>query len=148
LNGQSYYLLQLPAGPGGFTPGGGDESKKQWFIRIAGLNESQYLQPAPDDFNLSPNGLSNTVFGQMLPFKFAGYFDIRNSTATVTQNYALDASSGAPPVQLFAAPYSFLLQGGSTRFQIVFHSTSLDNPISCGSGVSCFSTVLIYKVLP
>jgi dolichyl-diphosphooligosaccharide--protein glycosyltransferase len=148
LNGQSYYLLQLPAGPGGFTPGGGDESKKQWFIRIAGLNESQYLQPAPDDFNLSPNGLSNTVFGQMLPFKFAGYFDLRNQTATVTQNYALDPNTGAPPVQLFAAPYSFLLQGGSTRFQIVFHSTSLDNPISCGSGVNCFSTVLIYKVLP
>ena len=84
----------------------------------------------------------------MLPFKFAGYFDIRNQTATVTQNYALDPNSGAPPVQLFASPYSFLLQGGSTRFQIVFHSTSLDNPISCGSGVSCFSTVLIYKVLP
>ncbi|MGH9920018.1 MAG: hypothetical protein ACRD6W_14275, partial [Nitrososphaerales archaeon] len=31
INGVSYYALQLPAGSG-FTPGGGDESKKQWFI--------------------------------------------------------------------------------------------------------------------
>ena len=82
LSGTSYYVLQLPSG-GGFTPGGGDESKKQWFIRIAGLNETDYLWPSPDDFNLTPAGL-NTVFGQMLPFEFAGYYDIYNSSATVT----------------------------------------------------------------
>jgi dolichyl-diphosphooligosaccharide---protein glycosyltransferase len=144
LSGTSYYLLQLPAG-GGFTPGGGDESKKQWFIRIAGLNESQFLWPSPDDFNLSPTGL-NTVFGQMLPFQFAGYFDLQNQTAAVTPNYALDRSTGAPPLQLFYAPYSPLLNGGTSPFQIVFHSSSIDNPLACGTGVSCFSTVLIYKV--
>ena len=63
-------MLQIPAGSG-FTAGGGDESKKQWFIRIAGLNESQFLQPQPDDFNLTPDALQNTLFG-MLPFTFAG----------------------------------------------------------------------------
>jgi len=144
LSGTSYYVLQLPSG-GGFTPGGGDESKKQWFIRIAGLNETEFLWPAPDDFNLAPAGL-NTVFGQMLPFQFAGYYDIYNSTATVTHNYALDSSTGAPPLQLYYAPYYFQLNGGTSPFQIVFHSSSLDSPLACGSQVSCFSTVLIYKV--
>jgi dolichyl-diphosphooligosaccharide---protein glycosyltransferase len=147
FGGSSYYVLQLPAG-GGFTPGGGDESKKQWFIRIGGLNETQYLWPAPDDFNLSPAGLSNTVFGQMLPFTLAGYLDLRNTTSGVSPNYSLDPNSGAPPVQLFTSPFSFQLQGGTNQFQIAFHSSSLDNPLSCGSGVGCFSTVLIYKVNP
>jgi dolichyl-diphosphooligosaccharide---protein glycosyltransferase len=144
LSGTQYYVLQLPSG-GGFTPGGGDESKKQWFIRIAGLNETDYLWPSPDDFNLTPTGLQ-TVFGQMLPFQFAGYYDIYNSSATVTRTYSLDSSTGAPPLQLYYAPYYFQLNGGTSPFQIVFHSSSLDSPLACGSQVSCFSTVLIYKV--
>jgi dolichyl-diphosphooligosaccharide--protein glycosyltransferase len=147
FGGSSYYVLQLPAG-GGFTPGGGDESKKQWFIRIGGLNESQYLWPAPDSFNLTPSALSNTVFGKMLPFTFAGYFDPQNSTAGVQAQYSLDPRTGAPPAQLFASPYSFQLQGSAHQFQIAFHSSSLDNPIACASGVTCFSAILIYKVNP
>jgi len=144
LSGTSYYALQLPSGSG-FTPGGGDESKKQWFIRISGLNESEFLYPNPDAFNLTPTGLG-TVFGQMLPFQFAGFYDLYNSTAAVTSNYSLDSSTGAPPIQLYYAPYYFQLNGGTSPFKIVFHSSSLDNPLACGSQVSCFSTVLIYKV--
>jgi len=143
---QSYYVLQLPAGQG-FTAGGGDESKKQWFIRIAGLNESEYLQPQPDDFNLTPYALQNTLFGQMLPFTFAGYFDPQNATAGISQTWSVDPQTGAPPIQLFTSPYAFQLEGDSGPFNIAFHSSSLDNPIACaGQGVSCFSTVLIYKV--
>ena len=144
LSGTSYYALQLPSG-GGFTPGGGDESKKQWFIRIAGLNESEFVYPAPDDFNLTPVGLG-TVFGQLLPFQFAGYYDLYNSTARVSTSYSLDSSTGAPPLELFYSPYYFQSNGATSPFKIVFHSSSLDNPLSCGSQVSCFSTVLIYKV--
>jgi len=146
IGGVNYYVLQLPAG-GGFTPGGGDESKKQWFIRIGGLNENQYLWPTPDDFNLTPTGLTDTVFGQMLPFRFAGYFDLQNQTSGVSTNYSLDPTSGAPPVQLFATPYNFQLNG-TNQFKIAFHSSSLDSPIACFTGVTCFSAVLIYKVSP
>ena len=47
ISGTSYYVLQIPSG-NGFTPGGGDESKKQWFILIPGLNESSIpLAAAP-----------------------------------------------------------------------------------------------------
>ena len=145
LGGVNYYVLQLPSG-NGFTPGGGDESKKQWFIRISGQNETQYIWPAPDQFNLSPIALGNTVFGQMLPFQFAGYYDLRNQTGGPGPTYALDPNSGAPPIQLFSAPYSFALNNATSPFEIAFHSSSLDNPIACQTSVSCFSTVLIYKV--
>ena len=37
-----YYILQIPSG-NGFTAGGGDESKKQWFIRIAGTERVEFL---------------------------------------------------------------------------------------------------------
>jgi dolichyl-diphosphooligosaccharide--protein glycosyltransferase len=150
---QQYYVLQIPAG-NGFTAGGGDESKKQWFIRIGdtypggtSYNESQLLFPAPDDFNMQPAALDNTLFGQMLPFTLAGYYGI--SSGSFSSTYSLD-SNGNPPLQLFNAPYSFQLNGGTSPFQIVFHSSSLDNPISCGGSqsqpITCFSTVLIYKV--
>ena len=146
LGQTSYYTLQLPAG-NGFSPGGGDESKKQWFIRIGGLNESLFLQPNPDDYNLTPNALQNTLFGQMLPFTFAGYFDASNSSRGISQTWTLDPQSGAPPIQLFTSPYSFQLQGGTSPFNIAFHSSSLDSPLGCGgSQVSCFSVVLIYQV--
>src|SRR6202007_252164 len=83
-----YYIMQVPSG-GGFTAGGGDESKKQGFIRIGNLTESKYLegsgttpneltssgQPCAtsDDFNLTPYALQDSLFGQLLPFRHAGY---------------------------------------------------------------------------
>jgi len=150
LGGTEYYVLQLPAG-NGFTPGGGDESKKQWFIRIAGLNETEFIWPAPDEFNLSPIALQSTTFGNMLPFQFADYYDLNNQTGGPGPTYALDPNTGAPPIQLFGAPYSFQLNNATSPFQIAFWSNSLDNPIGCSSSsaiIGCFSTVLIYKVNP
>ncbi len=147
LNGQQYYSLQVPVG-GGFTAGGGDESKKQWFIRIGGLNESTYLSPQPDDFNLTPYTLSNTIFGQMLPFNFAGYV---NQNGTLIQTYQL-GSNGAPPIQVFSYPASFKFsQNGNGPFRIVYSSPSLQSPAPCsnsasGQTISCFYTVLIYQV--
>ena len=134
----------------GSPPGGGDESKKQWFIRIAGTERDGVpptlagrLQPhslCPDQQRLRAHAALH----------FAGWYDIDNSSATVTQTYALDSSTGAPPLQLYTSPYSFQLTGGTAPFNIVFHSSSLDNPISCGSAfgatASCFDTVLIYQV--
>ncbi len=156
-NGQQYYILQVPAG-GGLTAGGGDESKKQWFIRIGGLNESLYLEcpkispscPNVDDFNLTPYALQNTIFGQMLPFKFAGFIVNSNSTTNVYPNYTF-GSGGSPPIEAFTYPYSFTFSKNSTGpFSIAYYSPSLSNPTPCASlqtgTVFCFSTILIYKV--
>lgn len=144
LNGQQLYTLQVPAG-GGFTAGGGDESKKQWFIRIGGLNESKYLFPQPDDFNLTPFTLQNTLFGQMLPFQFTGYISRQGQ---LTQAYQLDNTTQAPPIQAFGYPYTFHFpKSGPGPFRIAYYSPSLANPSSCGSNAGCFYTVLIYQVV-
>jgi dolichyl-diphosphooligosaccharide--protein glycosyltransferase len=152
---QEYYTLQIPSGSG-FTAGGGDESKKQWFIRIAGLNESQYLEcptagtlecPNVDDFNLTPYTLQNTLFGQLLPFTFAGWYSLTNGT--ISDQYAFD-SNGNPPLQLFNYPPTYQLSGSSSPFQIAFTSSSLNSPIACGGSstqpIDCFTTVVVYKV--
>lgn len=148
VSNQQYFTLQVPAG-GGFTAGGGDESKKQWFIRIGGLNESKYLMPSPDDFNLTPFTLANTIFAQMLPFNFAGYL---NQNGTFLQSYAL-GSNGAPPIQVFSYPSSFHFSSSANGpFKIVYSSPSLQNPIPCsaassGQTINCFYTILIYQVV-
>jgi dolichyl-diphosphooligosaccharide--protein glycosyltransferase len=151
LNGQQYYSLQVPVG-GGFTAGGGDESKKQWFIRIGfhGMNVSEfnYLVAQPDDFNLTPLTLSSTIFGQMLPFSFAGFVD---NNGTLSQTYRL-GSNGAPPIQVFSYPASFhFSQNGNGPFRIVYSSPSLQSPTPCsnsasGQTINCFYSVLIYQV--
>ena len=146
LETSEFYSLQIPSGTG-FTAGGGDESKKQWFIAIAGLNTPEYLEPAPDGFNLTPYALQNTLFGEMLPFTFSGFWNL--ATGTIHDTWAVD-SNGNPPLQLFNAPYTFQLSGSTSPFQEVFASNSLQNPITCGGTssypVDCFTTVLLYKV--
>src|SRR3989442_1376115 len=52
-NGQELYVLG----------GGGDESKKQWFIRIAGENLSKFLEE--DQFTPTKYFWQNTIFGQI-----------------------------------------------------------------------------------
>lgn len=159
INNQQYYILQVPSG-GGFTAGGGDESKKQWFIRIGGLNESQYLQcvtakgncQSVDDFNLTPYALDSTLFGKMLPFKFAGYIVGQNQGVTISQQYQF-SSNGAPPIQAFGYPHNFNFpQDSAGPFRIAYYSPSLVNPSPCATFVTgqtayCFYSVLIYQVI-
>jgi dolichyl-diphosphooligosaccharide--protein glycosyltransferase len=149
-----YYTLQIPSG-NGFTAGGGDESKKQWFIRIAGLNETTYLEcphistscANVDDFNLTPYTLQNTLFGQMLPFSFGGWYNLANGSVSAT--YSFD-SNGNPPLQLFSYPLTYRLSNSAGPFQVAFASNSLSNPIACGGSssnpIDCFTSVLVYKV--
>jgi dolichyl-diphosphooligosaccharide--protein glycosyltransferase len=50
---------------------GGDESKKQWFMRISGFDETQYLER--DGFTPKPTFWSNTLLGKLFPFEPASY---------------------------------------------------------------------------
>jgi dolichyl-diphosphooligosaccharide--protein glycosyltransferase len=160
-NGTStyYYLLDVPSG-GGFTAGGGDESKKQWFIRIGGLNESQFLEcpnqsvtcTNVDDFNLTPDALSNTLFGQALPFKLAGFIYEANSTSgsvSLSQSYQFGVN-GAPPLEAFSYPLSYTYPINSTGpFRLAYASPSIISLYACpgDSRYSCFSAILIYQVV-
>lgn len=169
---QNFYILQVPSG-GGFTSGGGDESKKQWFIRIGGLNESQFLEcsgttspaltsagqvcPGFDDFNLTPNALQNSLFAQLFPFKFAAYLVSQTSngqnSVQLSGSYVW-GSSGSPPVEAFSYPSSFTFGTNSTGpFRLVYVSPSLasanagTSPCPGNSQLQCFNAVLLYQLV-
>ncbi len=121
-NGQDLYVLG----------GGGDESKKQWFMKIGGLDSTKFLQD--DSFTPTDYFWDNTLLGKMFPFTPLTYFDpnTHNESPTYTSGYTAiysktikyDANSNGP-------------------LRLVYSSPSLDRK---DSGV--FSGVLIYQVNP
>lgn len=50
---------------------GGDESKKQWFIRIGGFDENRYLEQ--DGFTPTQFFWNSTLLGQLIPFTPVSY---------------------------------------------------------------------------
>ncbi|MGQ0606807.1 MAG: peptidylprolyl isomerase [Candidatus Nitrosotenuis sp.] len=57
-----------------FVQGGGDESKKQWFMRIGGFDTQKYLYD--DGLSPTPEFWNNTLLGKMIPFTTFGYVDV------------------------------------------------------------------------
>ncbi len=170
-----FFILQVPSG-GGFTAGGGDESKKQWFIRIGGLTESKYLEcsgtstneltssglgcTTGDDFNLTPYALTNSLFGQLLPFKLAGYMYASGTSTQASiafsQTYRF-GDNGGPPIEAFSTPSSFTFNSTSSGpFRLAYVSPSLSlaeqqNQLAAcpgASGLYCFNAILLYQLVP
>jgi dolichyl-diphosphooligosaccharide---protein glycosyltransferase len=168
----NYFVLQVPSG-NGFTAGGGDESKKQWFIRIGGLDETKYLEcpglatnevassgaacESVDDFNLTPYAMTNSLFGQLLPFSLAGYLYSSGSGSSATIQFTTSyqfSSNGAPPLEVFNYPSTFNFGSNSTGpFRLAYVSPSLANAVNGDSAcpgnsqLQCFNTVLIYQLV-
>jgi dolichyl-diphosphooligosaccharide--protein glycosyltransferase len=63
---ESYYTLS----------GGGDESKKQWFMKIAGYDHSKYLEL--DGISGTEYFWNETLLGKMFPFSLLGYVNPNN----------------------------------------------------------------------
>ena len=63
---ESYYILS----------GGGDESKKQWFMKIAGYDFSKYLEA--DGISGTDYFWNETLLGKMTPFSLLGYVNPNN----------------------------------------------------------------------
>jgi dolichyl-diphosphooligosaccharide--protein glycosyltransferase len=172
-DGNSHYILEVPSGSGWFTAGGGDESKKQWFIRIGGLQESQYLAClssssaclVEDDFNLTPMALNTTLFAKLLPFKSDGYLvpSVSSSTGGISftaQKKYQDGTLGSsyvPPFESFAYPGAPTYPTNSSGpFRLAYESPSLinANPNTTPSGTACpgnsqlqcFNGIVVYKV--
>jgi dolichyl-diphosphooligosaccharide--protein glycosyltransferase len=72
--------------------GGGDESKKQWFMRIAGVPVEKYLYD--DGLSSTPEFWNETLLGKMIPFTTFAYIDLAN------QKQANAYVSGFTPVYL------------------------------------------------
>lgn len=121
-NGQDLYILG----------GGGDESKKQWFIKIGGLDSSKFLQD--DSFTPTSYFWQNTLLGQMFPFTPVTYYD--PNTHTESQTY----STGYTGIYSKNIKYP---GNGTGPLRLVYTSSSLNRT---DSGV--FSGVLIYQVNP
>lgn len=122
---QSDYILIFIAGEnlsrGDNAPlynlgGGGDESKKQWFIRIAGYDLSKYLQA--DGVSAKDSFHNETLLGKMTPFSLVLYVnpnDLNQQSETYIHGmiglYEQDIkypSDGDGPLRLVYASPSFV----------------------------------------
>ncbi len=121
-NGQDLYILG----------GGGDESKKQWFMKIGGLDSTKFLQD--DSFTPTDYFWKNTLLGQMFPFTPLTYYDPNTHNESPTYN------TGYTAIYSKTIKYS---ENGTGPLRLVYASPSLDRK---DSGV--FSGVLIYQVNP
>jgi len=73
-NNQPVYLLN----------GGGDESKKQWFMRIAGEPLQKFVHP--DGSSGTDEFWNNTLLGKLFPFSTLAYID-SSDTSTQSQTW-------------------------------------------------------------
>ncbi len=121
-NGQDLYILG----------GGGDESKKQWFMKIGGYDTSQFLED--DQFTPKPGFWQNTLLGQMFPFVPVTYYD--PNTHTESQTY----TTGYTAIYAKSVKYP---ADGNGPLRLAYSSPSIDQK---GSGI--FSEVLVYQVNP
>ncbi len=102
----SFYVLR----------GGGDESKKQWFMRIAGFDESKFLHSNGSDGTDYFN--NETLLGKMFPFSPLGYVNPNNfseqyptyvpGTVGIYEKDIKYPSDGDGPLRLVYASSSFI----------------------------------------
>jgi len=106
---QPLYVLQ----------GGGDESKKQWFIRIAEKPSGDYLYS--DGSSGTDLFWNDTLLGKMIPFTPLAYVNLKTEQQSVTYQpgftpiYAKDikyTSESDGPLQLVHASPSFNVEKG------------------------------------
>jgi dolichyl-diphosphooligosaccharide---protein glycosyltransferase len=127
-NGTSFYTLGS----------GGDESKKQWFIRIGGFNEMDYLEQ--DGFTPTPRFWNDTLLAKLIPFEPQAYASIQGgqlagiqpayqpgTIALYTQNlkYPLSEQPDQPFSLVYASP-SFVSNTPGLVFGVLVYKVNQD----------------------
>jgi len=110
--------------------GGGDESKKIWFMRIAGEEESKYLYT--DGTSGTDIFWQNTLLGKMFPFSVITYADFQNNQQSDTYR------SGFAEIHRLDIKYP---SDGNGPLRLVYASPSLYRATA-----GPISAVLIYEV--
>jgi len=118
-SGERLYVL----GPGG------DETKSQWFIRIAGLPIQEYVHS--DFFTINNNFLENTLLGKMIPYTPIAYYD--QSTGQSWTEFR----SGFIPIYVEDIKFS----SENEPLQLVYSSPSFNNDKN-----EPMNLVLVYKI--
>jgi dolichyl-diphosphooligosaccharide---protein glycosyltransferase len=114
---------------------GGDESKKQWFIRIGGFDEKRYIEQ--DGFTPTPQFWNNTLLGKLFPFEplyYAGFGPQGPAEIQKTWKPGL--------IGLYAQDLKYPAGGGNDHqpLHLVYASPSFNNKEGIMFGV------FIYKV--
>jgi dolichyl-diphosphooligosaccharide--protein glycosyltransferase len=113
---------------------GGDESKKQWIMRIAGFDESRYLER--DRFTPKREFWTNTLLGRMIPYEplYYAYFG-PDGLARVSPSYQPGL------VELYSKHVKYPADGGPDQpLHLVYSSPSFNSNDDVVFGI------LIYKV--
>jgi dolichyl-diphosphooligosaccharide---protein glycosyltransferase len=113
---------------------GGDESKKQWFMRIGGFDEANYVEQ--DGFTPKPEFWNNTLIGKLFPFEPLYYARFGPQGPTEIQQKWQPGLVG-----LYAQNVKYPTDGGADQpLQLVYTSPSFKNQEGILFGI------LIYKV--
>lgn len=120
-----YIVADRHQGPDGnafYTLGsGGDESKKQWFMRIGEFNEKEYVQD--DGFTPNSNFWNNTLLGKITPFTPVSYASVNNG---MLANLQPDYSSGTIAINVKDIKYP--INGTNDQpLRLVYSSPSFEN---------------------
>jgi dolichyl-diphosphooligosaccharide---protein glycosyltransferase len=158
----NYYFLTVQAPYP--TPAGGDESKKQWFIRIgntlcnpACFNETggNNALMQPDDFTPTPYFFANSTLGQLMPFDNTEEFlpPSGSSSTQPVQGYSqtISATNNASGIsagytELLTYDMKYPASNTSAPFQLAFESSSLPGTGTSPGNTYLYQCVLIYKV--
>ena len=114
--------------------GGGDESKKQWFMRIGGFDDQKYLHQ--DGLNAKEEFWNNTLLGKMFPFTVLAYVDpnnTQNQSPTYVPGmvaiYEKDmkfANNGDGPLKLVYASDSFHKNQSGPKLIVLVYEVNKD----------------------
>ena len=119
--------------------GGGDESKKQWFMRIAGLDESKYLHS--DGASGTDYFWNETLLGKMFPFIPLGYVNPNNLNQQ-SETYV----DGMIPIYEKNIKYTF---DGNGPLKLVYASPSyVEEKVGPIIGVFIYEVNKNYKSIP
>ena len=97
--------------------GGGEESKKQWFFRIAGEPLNKYLHS--DGISGTDYFWNETFLGKMIPYNLIGYVNAQ------TNEQSLTYKPGFTPIYEKQIKFS---DKQNTPFSLVYSSSSYENP--------------------
>jgi dolichyl-diphosphooligosaccharide---protein glycosyltransferase len=125
LNTTSFYTLG----------NGGDESKKQWFMRIGGFDERNYVEQ--DGVTPTPRFWNATLLGKLMPFTPVAYASFQNGMLTnIQQDYAPGT------LGLYAKDIKFPANGTANQpLSLVYSSPSFNS-----NSTGLVFAVLLYKV--
>ena len=109
---------------------GGDESKKHWFIRIGGFNESEYVESNGDT---PKQKYWDSLLGKMMPFQTIGFYN--PSTGTLSPTYQPNA------IPFYIKDIKYPKGNTSEPLSLVYASKSFES-----DDPGLFFGVLVYKV--